>query len=113
MKNRLRFDAVMIIIVQLICQAGSDSGRGIPSKKGFDLSSTSAERSMSYCRMINTQTISSSFPINRTKGGGHGNNRNEDNTRMNHDFDVVYYNEEVRSEMTTILVDIMSFVDAE
>ena len=103
----------MIIIIQLICQAGSDSVRGIPSDKGFDPSSSSAERAVNYCRMINTQTISHSFPINRTNGCGHGNNRNEDDTRINHDFDVVYCDEEVWSEMTTILVDIMSFVDAE
>ena len=49
----------------------------------------------------------------RTNGCGHGNSRNEDDTQINHDFDVVYCNEEVWSEMMTILVDAMSFIDAE
>ena len=103
----------MIIIIQLICQAGSDSVGGIPKHKDFDQSSTSAERAMNYCRMINTQTISHSFPINKTNGCAHDNNRNEDDSRINHDFDVVKRNEEVWSEMSTILVDVMSFIDTE
>ena len=103
----------MIIVLQLVCYAGSNSGGGNPRHEGFDQSSTSAKRTVNYCRMINTQSISQSCSINKTNGCGHGNDWNEDDTGFDHNFDVVHGNEEVRPEMMTMLVDVVSFIDAE